>query len=141
MTAAAGVGFAPSRRHYTPARSEGPGYTGPDGLSKMPDYSESMTLRELIDLVAYLKSLTTGMDHAGHPTGRPMKMKGPGHDLHTLSTFPQLSTSAEIDGLARIRERTPQKQQASRPREKAARRIPRSHEAPTSPPRETAHLT
>ena len=39
---------------------EGPGYTGPDGLSKMPDYTDSLTLRQLIDLVAYLKSLTTG---------------------------------------------------------------------------------
>lgn len=39
---------------------EGPGYTGPDGLSKMPDYTESMTLAKLIDLVAYLKSLTSG---------------------------------------------------------------------------------
>jgi len=34
-----------------------PGYTGPDGLSIMPDYRESLTVAELIDLVAYLKSL------------------------------------------------------------------------------------
>ena len=34
-----------------------PGYTGPDGLSIMPDYRESLTLAELDDLVAYLKSL------------------------------------------------------------------------------------
>lgn len=39
---------------------EGPGHTGPDGLSKMPDYNDSLTLRQLIDLVAYLKSQTTG---------------------------------------------------------------------------------
>lgn len=36
---------------------EGPGFTGPDGLSKMPDYTDTMTLKQLIDLVAYLKSL------------------------------------------------------------------------------------
>ena len=36
---------------------EGPGYTGPDGLSSMPDYRDSLTLAELDDLVAYLKGL------------------------------------------------------------------------------------
>jgi len=45
---------------------EGPGFTGPDGLSKMPDYRDSMTVAQLIDLVAYLKSLTGGNDHGGH---------------------------------------------------------------------------
>jgi putative copper resistance protein D len=34
-----------------------PGYTGPDGLSIMPDYRDSLTLAELDDLVAYPKSL------------------------------------------------------------------------------------
>ena len=34
---------------------EGPGSTGPDGLSTMPDYRESLTVSELIDLVTYLK--------------------------------------------------------------------------------------
>jgi len=36
---------------------EGPGYTGPDRLSTMPDYRDNLTLGELDDLVAYLKSL------------------------------------------------------------------------------------
>ncbi len=36
---------------------EAPGYTGPDGRSIMPDYRDSLSARELIDLVAYLKSL------------------------------------------------------------------------------------
>ena len=44
---------------------EGPGFTGPDGLSKMPDYRDSMTVAQLIDLVAYLKSLTGRDDHGG----------------------------------------------------------------------------
>lgn len=36
---------------------EGTGYTGPDGRSIMPDYRDLLTVGQLIDLVAYLKSL------------------------------------------------------------------------------------
>jgi copper resistance protein D len=36
---------------------EAPGYTGPDGRSTMPDYRESLSTSDLVDLVAYLKSL------------------------------------------------------------------------------------
>jgi putative copper resistance protein D len=36
---------------------EGPGYTGPDGLSVMPNYNGTLTIRQLADLVAYLGSL------------------------------------------------------------------------------------
>jgi mono/diheme cytochrome c family protein len=43
----------------------GPGYTGADGLSIMPDFSDSLTLAETIDLVAYIRSLTGG-GHAHH---------------------------------------------------------------------------
>jgi hypothetical protein len=43
----------------------GPGYTGSDGLSRMPDYGDVLTVRQLIDLVAYIKSLTA--DHGGMP--------------------------------------------------------------------------
>jgi len=43
---------------------DGPGYVGPDGLSTMPSY-DSMSLRDLTDVVAYLQSLTTG--DAGPP--------------------------------------------------------------------------
>jgi hypothetical protein len=46
----------------------GPGYTGPDGLSIMPDYRDSLTAGELIDLVAYLKGLA-GADAHAHPPG------------------------------------------------------------------------
>jgi mono/diheme cytochrome c family protein len=35
----------------------GLGYEAPDGSSKMPSYNDSMTVQELIDLVAYLLSL------------------------------------------------------------------------------------
>jgi len=36
---------------------EAPGYTGADGRSTMPDYRDSLSAGDLIDLVAYLKSL------------------------------------------------------------------------------------
>jgi Cytochrome c len=45
----------------------GPG--GPDGLSIMPDFRDSLTLAETIDLVAYIRSLTGGDDHAHHHVG------------------------------------------------------------------------
>ena len=42
-----------------------PGYTGADGLSIMPDYRESLSAADLIDLVAYLKSLQGALDQGG----------------------------------------------------------------------------
>ncbi|HEV8440970.1 MAG TPA: CopD family protein [Methylomirabilota bacterium] len=36
---------------------QGPGYTGPDGKSIMPDFRGQLSASDLIDLVAYLKSL------------------------------------------------------------------------------------
>lgn len=36
---------------------EAPGYTGPDGRSTMPAYRDSLSTSDLLDLVAYLKSL------------------------------------------------------------------------------------
>jgi mono/diheme cytochrome c family protein len=51
---------------------QGPGYTGADGLSKMPDYGDVITVRQLTDLVAYLKSLTGGgMHDHGKATDTP----------------------------------------------------------------------
>jgi L-cysteine S-thiosulfotransferase len=45
----------------------GPGHTGPDGLSIMPSFADSLSLTQWLDLVAYLKSLTEGGDapHTG----------------------------------------------------------------------------
>lgn len=40
-----------------------PGTTGPDGLSLMPSYADSLTLQQWLDLVAYLKGLTEGGEH------------------------------------------------------------------------------
>ena len=36
---------------------QGPGYTGPDGKSIMPDFRAQLSVSDLIDLVAYLRSL------------------------------------------------------------------------------------
>ena len=53
---------------------QGEGYTGPDGLSTMPSYNEDLTVAQLIDLVAYLKSLQGGMEQKmEHPMGDGQK--------------------------------------------------------------------
>jgi Cytochrome c len=49
----------------------GPGYTGPDGKSIMPDFRDSLTLAETIDLVAYIRSLGDDGDHAHHHPAAP----------------------------------------------------------------------
>ena len=49
-----------------------PGFTGPDGLSIMPDFRDSLTLAETIDLVAYIRSLTGG-GHQGHDAPAPAR--------------------------------------------------------------------
>ncbi|MDE2179275.1 MAG: c-type cytochrome [candidate division NC10 bacterium] len=41
-------------------KDEDKGYLGADGKTKMPSYNDTMTVQQLIDLVAYLKSLTEG---------------------------------------------------------------------------------
>jgi len=46
---------------------DGPGYVGPDGKSTMPSYADSLSVTQLLDLVAYLKSLTG--DAGGHHHG------------------------------------------------------------------------
>jgi mono/diheme cytochrome c family protein len=57
---------------------QGSGYTSTDGLSKMPDYAEVMTVRQLVDVVAYLKSLKDGTMHE-HAGSKAMDMSG--HDM------------------------------------------------------------
>lgn len=48
---------------------KGSGYTSADGSSKMPEYADTLTVRQLIDLVAYLKSLRGEMQHQVHHGG------------------------------------------------------------------------
>jgi hypothetical protein len=63
----------------------GPGYTGADGLSIMPDFREVLTVADLIDLVAYLKSLQGAHDHEGHgqqPAGHNHSTQQESNDHH-----------------------------------------------------------
>lgn len=50
----------------------GSGHVGPDGRSIMPDYRDSVTFTELVDLVAYLKSLG-GPAHQHHHGAGPTR--------------------------------------------------------------------
>ena len=71
---------------------DGPGYTGPDGKSIMPSYADSLSVSQLVDLVAFLKSLTAGGHHmhsaapaettAGDYTVRLDYRSGGGHAGH-----------------------------------------------------------
>jgi mono/diheme cytochrome c family protein len=56
-------------------------WVGPDGLSKMPSYNDSLTVAQWVDLVAYLKSLTGA--GAGHHAGHG------GHDMHGMAMGPE----------------------------------------------------
>jgi len=52
----------------------GPGFVGPDGRSIMPDYRDSLTFAELVDLVAYIKSLGGDEhDHHHHEANAPQE--------------------------------------------------------------------
>jgi uncharacterized protein involved in high-affinity Fe2+ transport len=78
----------------------GPGYVGADGRSIMPDYRDSLTFAELVDLVAYIKSLGGGAEgHHHHEanakkerTAGPYKVRveymEPGQPGHTHGTAP-----------------------------------------------------
>jgi hypothetical protein len=50
--------FAESIIHPNAVIVIGDGYTTSEGFSVMPEYGESLTLKQLIDLVTYLKKLT-----------------------------------------------------------------------------------
>jgi mono/diheme cytochrome c family protein len=58
--------FAESILHPNRVIVTGPGYTGADGLSKMPSYAGTMTLEQLVDVVSYLGSLTGGQSNHRH---------------------------------------------------------------------------
>lgn len=53
----------------------GPGFTGPDGLSIMPDFRDSLTLAETVDLVAYIRSLTGGHAHHADHAAAPAELE------------------------------------------------------------------
>lgn len=58
---------------------DNPRWVGQDGLSIMPSYNDILTLQQLIDLVAYLKSLTGEMPHAPASYGHPHEGGGHNH--------------------------------------------------------------
>jgi len=43
-----------------------PQWRAPDGTSRMPSFNDSLTVQELVDLVAFLKSLTPPAPGGGH---------------------------------------------------------------------------
>jgi hypothetical protein len=56
---------------------DGDGYVGGDGLSKMPSYADTMTVKQLVDLVAYLRSLKGDeANHHHHGMGGSMESGG-----------------------------------------------------------------
>ena len=63
----------------------GEGHTGHDGLSRMPDYNDSLTIAQLIDLVAYLRSLQGTPAHSGST----MQHHGSGRSGHQMPGMPK----------------------------------------------------
>jgi hypothetical protein len=57
----------------------GRGYEAPDGTSRMPSYNDSLTVQELIDLVAYLKGLRPPATGAGGSESEEGTSGGHGH--------------------------------------------------------------
>lgn len=62
--------FAEAVINPSAAIEKGKGYQAADGSSKMPEFNDAITVKELIDLVAYLRSLQpatgAGDGHRGH---------------------------------------------------------------------------
>lgn len=61
--------------------TEGPGFIGPDGKSRMPSYAESMTLQQLIDLVAYLRTLRAAPPRPAGAHGQGQGAPERGHTM------------------------------------------------------------
>lgn len=58
--------FAESIINPNAVIEKGRGYQGPDGSSKMPSYNDSVTVQEVVDLVAFLRGLKPSGDDGGH---------------------------------------------------------------------------
>jgi hypothetical protein len=61
--------------------TEGPGFVGPDGKSRMPSYTDSMTLQQLIDVVAYLRTLRAAPPAPAGTHGQGQGAPGGGHTM------------------------------------------------------------
>lgn len=55
----------------------GPGWIGPDGRSIMPSYADSLTVTQVLDLVAFIKSQGGSTGHAHHIGGSQKRAVGP----------------------------------------------------------------
>jgi mono/diheme cytochrome c family protein len=68
--------FAEAIINSSASIEKGKGYDAADGSSKMPSYNDSVTVQEVIDLVAYLRALRPPaqgpLGHGGSP-GMPVK--------------------------------------------------------------------
>lgn len=62
---APGAYFAESIVNPSVVIEKGKGYEAADGSSKMPSHNDSLTVQELIDLVAYLRSSKPSGGSAG----------------------------------------------------------------------------
>jgi mono/diheme cytochrome c family protein len=63
--------FAEAIINPNAAVEENKGYRASDGKSKMPSYNDLVTVREVIDLVAYLKGLAPSVGTPASGTGAP----------------------------------------------------------------------
>jgi mono/diheme cytochrome c family protein len=73
--------FAEAIINPTAVIEKGKGYEASDGSSKMPSFNDSLTVQELIDLVAFLRELKPP---AGSPHGQGSSSPSPndGHQRH-----------------------------------------------------------
>jgi mono/diheme cytochrome c family protein len=74
----------------------GDGYSGPDGLSRMPEYNDSLTLAQLIDLVAYLKSLQAGPEKTGSGMHHGSHLPHKGHAQPGMPSMPATGHQKEM---------------------------------------------
>jgi hypothetical protein len=58
--------FAESILYPSAVVTDGPGYADADGFSNMPSYIDALTMRQWLDLVAYLHSLRAPVSHEHH---------------------------------------------------------------------------
>lgn len=87
--------FAESIVNPSAVLVEGPGYIGGDGRSIMPTYPD-MTLAQLANLVAYLKSL--GAPHAGHSDNAIREQTAGGYRVRLAYRQPEAAGHAHHHG-------------------------------------------
>ncbi len=90
---------------------DGPGWIGPDGRSIMPSYADALSVQQLLDLVAFIKSQDGG-DHMHHHATGAMQERAVGpyrvrlvfapadhmHDMHAPHAGHQMTMPATSAG-------------------------------------------